>query len=153
MAFFGVFKNGSLIYLTDHYGKATTQYKLLEADQLQRVESLGQLTEVLAEIKAKQEKPKQQMLDDEQLEAFAENMSDAAESVVSRLEEMGFNAENAERMRESGKQIAADVKSLGIRGLTALNEQIKLFSSKLDETIGSQDESSDEDESPGKDDV
>jgi len=137
MAFFGLFKNGALVHLSDQETEVVSKFETLGADKLQRIESLGRLSEILNE---NQEKPKTApLLSDEDIEAFAESMSDAAETVMQKLEKLeDAGVENIQKLRDSGKSIVAEVKSLGIRGVSALNEQLKSFSSQLDETLSAQ---------------
>ena len=80
---------------------------------------------------------------------FPESMSDAATKLFDKLDEMGFNIENATELTETlkgrSKKVANQVRSLGIKGMKAVGEGFIALGDLLKSAEGDTDFEVDED--------
>ena len=134
MTFFGVFKDESIVHLTEDENEAIVKFRELEGDKLRRVDDLQELSSALSEDS---QGTTAVFNIDDYMESVSDEMSEAAESLIAKLNSMGFNSDNVQKFKDSGKHIVAEAKGLGVKGISALNDQIKMLSTQVDHLIAS----------------
>ena len=112
---YAVFAERSIIYLGDDREEAMRSLESKEGSTLKTVSTLANLNAAFSSY-----------LNSTSEDAEAEAIPDPVNRVLERLDELGFNEDNAEtimkRLREDSDRAVAEVKSLGIRGMNAVGE-------------------------------
>ena len=151
---FGVFKAGTLIYMSEVEENAMTKFRILSGDNFARIQDLKHLQSLLnnfnqEQIRLNAQASELDAIDNEFLGELDEDdgsptdlfegVSTALDSAVAKLRDLGFTEENldatTERIKKGGKRIAAEVKNMGIRGAEALSKQLKELTTVVDEAL------------------
>lgn len=118
---YAVFTHKCLLHLGRCQEEALSVFNDNPGTTLHQVENLEQLEKVFSVLNAVEV-----TAEEDPLEVLSEQLSDAANFVVQKLDELGVNAENAEslskKLKDGGDKTFAEVKSLGIKGMQAVGE-------------------------------
>ena len=115
---FAVFSNKSIVYLGDDRDAAMAALESKDGSTLKTVSTLTNLVTSFSfylNSSTAPDDPLEPPLDDE--------LSDAVNTVLDKLDEAGITAANAaERLKDDSKRAMAEVRSLGIKGMNAVGE-------------------------------
>lgn len=101
---FAVISNEGLEFLGNAHNEALDALETNPGSTLHSVANLEELELALTKEKVKRE------------------LSDAFRGLTDKLDELGINEDLAKKVRENGKKLVGEVKSLGVRGMKAVGE-------------------------------
>jgi hypothetical protein len=112
---YAVFTNGGLSYLGECQDQALSTFNSKPGSTLHQVSDLDELHELVEEhnLSACAEDPGVD---------FQQNVSEAFQTVVNKLDEWGINKALAEKVRDGGEKLVGEARSLGIQGMKTVGE-------------------------------
>ena len=157
---FCVFKKGDLIFMSQNEDQAMSKFRSKSGDNFARIQDLKQLESMLTNLRYEQVRINRQAQesedttndefledlensDEEEMQQIVESVFDgvssAMNSACTKLRDLGFTEENLDattnKVKKGGQKIAAEVKSMGLRGAEILSAQLKEFTTVVDDAL------------------
>ncbi len=112
---YAVFAEGRLAYLGNCQDEALKVFNAKPNANLHTVQNMAEVDYLLHDYQAGLE-------DDTTNPTMEDDLSDAFQTVIDKLDEWGINKNMADKVREGGEKLVGEARSLGVRGMRTVGD-------------------------------